>query len=215
VSQIQDRDENIRLLLSCGDADEIRQGISLVYAELRDPICGWIKRLYPGITTEELDDLWHDTMKEFYEQVMVGQYDGSRKVFSDLCQIIKTDAIDRLRRHETREKILQAIGDELRGTETGRKWKNADPLVRHEILELIRDAGTQLVGKQRIVLELWVANFPESKKLAVLRRLTSEVTGEEETVAAVKGALREAKKKLRQVLARKGYDYTEPGGDYE
>ena len=51
--------------------------------------------------------------------------------------------------------------------------------------------------------------------LKELRRFTSELTGVEETVASVKGSLREARQKLRGILRRKGYGPNKSGDDNE
>ncbi len=215
MSQILDCDETVRLFLSCGTAAEIQEGFALIEKNLRDPVCGWVRTDYAGISPEDLADVWQESLIELFKQVKAGKYTGERKVFTDLCQIIHANGIDQRRRHKSRENLHKAISDALRGTQSGQKWKDSDPVHRHEILNLIREAGAQLVGKQRIVLEAFVANFPESLDMQELKRFTSAMTGEEETLASVKGALREVRKKLRKVLSRKGYDYSKPGDDYE
>jgi hypothetical protein len=65
------------------------------------------------------------------------------------------------------------------------------------------------------VLEAFIANFPESRDMQELRRFTSELTGQEETVASVKGNLREVRQKLRGILRRKGYGPNKTGDDDE
>jgi len=203
-------------MLSCRVEAEIREGFTLIEKHLRDPICGWLRvNYYPGISADDLADLWQETLVEFLKQIRGDKYTGERKVFTDLCRIISTNAIDNRRRHKSREKLMQAVGEALRGTQTGQKWKDCDPATRREVLQLIREAATTLPEKQRQVLEAFVANFPESQDMQELRRMTSELTGTEETVASVKGNLREARKKLRGILRRKGYGPTNSGDDDE
>lgn len=203
----QEHDAEIQLLLGAGDSEaEIRQGFVLIDKHLRDPICGWLRvNYYPGISAEDLADLWQETLVELLKQVRAGKYTGERKVFTDLCRLISTNAIDQRRRHKSRDKLMHAIGEALRGTQTNQTWTDANPVARREVQRLIREAAASLPKKQRQVLEAFVANFPESQDMQELRRFTSELSGEEETVASVKGNLREARQKLRGILRRKGY----------
>jgi DNA-directed RNA polymerase specialized sigma24 family protein len=203
-------------MLSHGIESEIQGGFTLIHQHFRDPICGWLRVThYPGISGEDLADLWEGALIELLEKVRAGKYDGGRKVFSDLCQIIKTNAIDQRRRHKSREKLLHSFGEALKRTQTGQKWKETDPVERRELQKLIREAAILFSEKQRQVLEAFLSNLPESQDMQELRRLTSELTGEEETLAAVKGSLREVRRKLRGILTRKGYGCTKAGDDDE
>jgi hypothetical protein len=216
VSNAEEYDDTIRYLLVDGTDAQQREGFTLIDKHLRDPICGWLRvNYYPGISAEDLADLWQETLIEFLQQVRARKYTGERKVFTDLCRIISTNAIDQRRRHKSRDNLMDAVADALRGTQTGQRWKETDLVVRHEILRLIREAASRLPEKQRQVLEAFVANFPESEDMQELRRFTSELTGNEETVASVKGSLREARQKLRGILRRKGYGPIMTGDDNE
>lgn len=216
MAKALEHDATIQLYLSCGDDSEIREGFALIDKHLRDPICGWLRvNHYPGISAEDLADLWQETLAELLKQVRAGKYTGERKVFTDLCRIISTNAIDQRRRHKSRDRLMHAVGEALRETQTGQNWKDADPVARREVQRLIREAAATLPEKQRHVLEAFIANFPESRDMQELRRFTSELTGEEETVASVKGNLREARQKLRGILRRKGYGPNKTGDDDE
>jgi hypothetical protein len=216
VSNAQEHDEEIRLLLTGVNEEEVREGFVLIDKHLRDPICGWLRvNYYPGISADDLADLWQETLAELLQQIRAGEYTGERKVFTDLCRIISTNTIDQRRRHKSRDRLMQAVGEALRGTQAGQKWKEADVVARREVQGLIREAAATLPEKQRQVLEAFVANFPESQDMQALRRFTSELTGEEETVASVKGNLRVARQKLRGILRRKGYGSNTSGDDNE
>ncbi len=212
---MSDIDEDIRLLLACGDGDgDVLDGFTLIEQHLRDPVCGWVRlRKCPGISAEEMNDLWDETLVELLKQVRGGKYKGERKVFTDLCQIIKTNSIDRGRRKKSREDLAVAFGRTLQDTDTGQRWKGMQPAERRELQRLIQAAVATLPLKQRQVMEAFVANFPESRDMQKLRQSTGELTGTEETLASVKRALQEGRVKVRAVLRRKGYDHTQPGGD--
>ena len=211
-------DDEIRLLLSCGSEAEIQQGFALIDQHLRSPIFSWLRTTYfSGLTPEDFADLWQGTLLELLEKVRAGTYDGGRKVFSDLCRIIYTNRIDEKRRHKTREKLLHAIGTALANTQVGQKWKSSDPAERKELQRLIREAAAAatISDKQRVVLEQFIGNLPESWDMQELRRFVSEHTGIEQTLASVKSSLKEVRRKLRQVLMRKGYGYNQAGDDDE
>lgn len=211
-----DEDENIRLMLIAGSDAEIRDAFVLIDKRLRVPICVWVrKRYYPGMSVDDLADMWADTMTELLKKVRDGKYEGDRKVFSDLCQIVSRNTIDLRRRHQSRDKAIAAVGNSLAGTLTGKRWREAQPEQRWEVLELIRQEAAKLPEKQRQVLEAFISNFPETRDMQVLRKYTSLLTGQEETLAAVKGALAVVRRKLKAVLSRKGYAITTAGGDDE
>ena len=211
-----DEDEDIRLKLIAGGEADIRDAFERIDKEFRVPICAWVrKRYYPGMSIDDTADMWQDTMRELLKQVRDGKYDGDRAVFSDLCQIISRNTIDLQRKHRTRDRVLDDIGKALMGTRAGDRWRTASAAERKEILELIRQEAAKLPEKQRQTLEAFIAHFPESQNMQALRQFTSELTGQEETLAAVKGAFAVARRKLRAVLKRKGYGFAQSGGDNE
>src|SRR5438876_1634477 len=102
VAEASEIDDTIKLNLSCGDEADIRAGFALIDQHLRDPICGWLRvNYYPGISAEDLADLWQETLAELLKQVRARKYTGERKVFTDLCRLISTNAIDQRRRHKS------------------------------------------------------------------------------------------------------------------
>jgi DNA-directed RNA polymerase specialized sigma24 family protein len=103
-----DEDEDIRLKLIAGGEADIRDAFERIDKEFRVPICAWVrKRYYPGMSADDMADMWQDTMRELLKQVRDGKYDGDRAVFSDLCQIISRNTIDLRRKHKTRDPRYQ------------------------------------------------------------------------------------------------------------
>ncbi len=198
-------DDEIRLHLTCGNEDEIERGFELLHAQYQKPICGWLRRNhFPGMSAEDLKDLWSETLLEFYAEVKSGKYDGTRRVFSDLCRIIQTNGIDLRRKKKSNEKRLQIVGETLRDTQVNEKWRQREAEDRQVILEMILDEVSKLSPKQKVALEAYINNFPESADMQQLRKFTSDLTGVEETLASVKRGLQEGRRKIRNMLARKG-----------
>jgi hypothetical protein len=75
-----------------------------------------------------------------------------------------------------------------------------------EIMHLIQSQVAALPLRQRLVLEVFIEQFPESASLAVLRQEVSRRTGREESLVAVKRALQEGRLRVREFLHRQGYD---------
>ena len=77
MPQAQEYDDNIKLLL-WGNEAEIREGFALIDKHLRDPICGWLRvNYYPGISADDLADLWQDTLVELLKQVATANIPGN------------------------------------------------------------------------------------------------------------------------------------------
>jgi hypothetical protein len=124
---------------------------------------------------------------------------------------------DKLRRMKHRpnadpDAILEYVGKDYAGSDFGFKWKYADNLHWKDFEQALREVIATLPGKQLIVARVFVDNyetFRERDTYGPLAELVSEVTGEQETVAAVKSAWHEAKQKIVRELTRRGFDIFE------
>jgi len=196
-------DEEVRLLL-LGEEDEPRIGLERIHQRLRDALCGIVRKRYPGLTSDDLADLWAQTVVDFYKKVRAGEFDPNRPLVPYLRRIILRRAADMRRRRTTDEKALAAVGKALRSTTVGNWWARTTQAERGELAEIIRKALGTLEGKQGTVMQVFVDQYPETASMQYLRREVSRETGKEETLAAVKRALQEARAKVRQYLKRKG-----------
>src|SRR5438105_1063586 len=96
-----------------------------------------------------------------------------------------------------RPQALQRVGGPAAA---GRLWRELPPAERNELAGLIREAVEGLPGQQRRVLRVFLAYYPETSDLAVLRREVSRAAGAEQTLASVKRALQEGRAKVRVFL---------------
>lgn len=200
-------EEYVRLLLD-GSEDEVREGVGLIHQHLCFGICGWLRERFPSFQSEDLEDLW--------SEVIIGilhteDFDPEQPLLPWLCTIAQNSAVDRLRRQASRDRVVNTIGEFLRDTQVGGTWNKLDLMERREVMELIRKAISQLPTRQKLIMGVFVGDFPETASMPELQRLVSERTGRPETLAAVKRALQEARAKVRKLLGDNDYNFGKQG----
>jgi hypothetical protein len=72
-------------------------------------------------------------------------------------------------------------------------------------MRIIREAISRLPQNQKVVFQAFLDHYPETMVMKVLRQEVISRTRREVTLASVKRALQEGRKKVRQQLERKGY----------
>ena len=200
-------EEYVRLLLD-GSEDEVKEGIELIHHHLRFGICGWLRERFPGLQSADLEEVWADVITGILE---AKDFDPEQPLLPFLCAIAFRRATDRLRRQDARDRLVDAVGGFLRNTKIGGTWSELNQLERCEVMELIRKAISQLPNRQKLVMDVFVGDFPETASMPELQRLVSERAGKPETLAAVKRALQEARAKVRKLLVDKGYNFGKQG----
>jgi RNA polymerase sigma factor (sigma-70 family) len=204
-------DEEIRILL-VGSEVEIGSGLIFLNRHLRDGMCGYLRQHFPGIPPQDLPDIWGETLVSVLAAARARRFDGDQPLLPWLCQIARARAIDHLRARTRYERVLDAVAAALEGTHTGQVWGGLTPVERNEVLGLIRDAVASLPARQRLVMQVYVDQYPDSASMERLQEEVSRVTRRPETLAAVKRALQEARSKVREFLQRRGYDLGRRGG---
>ena len=192
-------DEHVRLLL-CGDRDDIGQALQKIIEHLQNPIYRWLRKKFPGLPSEDLADCWADMLANLFEKVSKNDFDPDRPLRPLIYKIAHSRATDKLRRQTSYQDAMAAVGEMLRNTKVGREWNILDDLLKRDVLNQIQEAIMTLPEKQRIVMQVFVDNYPETKSMESLRFEVGKVTGCEETLASVKRALQEARVKVREFL---------------
>ena len=197
-------EERIRSLL-CGGDREVAEALTQIVCHLRTSLCGWLRRNFPGLTPEDLADTWQETLLSVITAVRSGRFDARRPLIPWLCTIAYRRATDVTRRRSSARDALAAVGRAIAGTSTGQRWKELDAQERTEALELTLEHIETLPNLQRLVLRTFSDHYPESRDMNVLRDLVSRTRGEQATLASVKRALQEGRRKLREFLQRNGH----------
>jgi DNA-directed RNA polymerase specialized sigma24 family protein len=197
-------EEDVRALLA-GTEEEVGRGLALIDRYLRRRLCGWVRKRFPGMAADDLANTWAETLVGVWRAARSRRFDPTRPLLPWLCHIANARAIDHTRRTTTRAEALAAVGVALRSSQAGRRWQLLGEGEKEEVLGLIRAAIDRLPQQQKQVLDVFVARYPETCSMAALQREVSRVTGRAETLASVKRALQEGRRKVRAFLCGKGY----------
>ncbi len=197
-------EERVKKLLQ-GEYRDVAQALGQIVHHLRDGLCGWLRRQFPGLSPEDLADTWQETLVSVLTAVRKGRFDANRPLIPWLCTIAYRRATDVTRRKSTTGEALAAVGRQIAATSTGRRWKSLSAEARSEALELTLEHIESLPTMQRIVLRTFSDHYPETANMETLRVMVSQVRGQEATLASVKRALQEGRRKLQEFLERNGY----------
>lgn len=200
-------EEHVRLLLD-GSPDEVKDGITLIHLHLRRGILGYVRKKYPGLTSEDLEDVWAEVIKGILQNK---NFDLDKPLIPWLCMIAYRRAADRVRRQDARDRLVDAVASSLSNTREGDSWGRLDACERRELMELIHKAISRLPFRQKLIMEVFVNDFPDTTSMPELQRLVSERSRKPETSAAVKRALQEGRAKVREFLGDKGYNFGKQG----
>lgn len=198
-------EEYVRLLLD-GSSEEVADGMQRIHDSLSEGMWGYVRKHFPGVQSEDFD-IWADTLMALHQMIVAGKFDSERPLLPLLYELVRRKATDKLRRRTTSDAYIEAMSDALSDTVIGDNWSRFSPDERTEVMELIRRAIADLPARQKQVMELFVDNFPESKNMESLRTFVANQSSELVTLASVKRALQEARRKVREYLDVKGYGF--------
>ncbi|OAI41004.1 hypothetical protein AYO40_00550 [Planctomycetaceae bacterium SCGC AG-212-D15] len=189
-----------RLLFVQGD---LEGALVLIHRTLRRPVCAFLRRYYPGLSAEDIADSWGNTLSSVLKAMRSGSFSIEKPWFPWICQIAFCRACDCRRRMTTQESSRIAAAEILNRSQAHQPW--IDPSERSELQQVIRQAIQELPHKQRVVFQAFIDHFPETESMDLLQEEVSRVTGQPETMASVKRALQEARRKVRAYLSERSY----------
>ena len=198
-------EQRIKTLL-LGNRAEVSDALEQIICHLRDGLCGWIRKCFPGMASEDLADVWQDTLVSVLKIVKSGRFDATRPLVPWLCTLAHRRATDLTRRKTSSSEVLARVGRELAGTDVGERWRGLSAMQRDEALELTLEHILTLPRMQRVVLQVFSNRYPQTTRMEVLREEVSRALGDDVTLAAVKRALQEGRRKLREYFERRGYE---------
>lgn len=208
-------DETEVAVLLIGSREDQTAGLRSLDREYRTRVFAHLRACFPGLQPTDLSECYFEALGDLATQVVAygespsqSNFDPNKPLLPYLKAIAWRRAADRCRRHETREKVLHAVGLALRDTKLNAAWTSRHPLERQEFWSAVYQAVAILPPKQRIVWAVYIDHFHECSEPPGnehLRQLVSRETGEEWTLAAVKGALRNGKQPVAEYLKKKGW----------
>jgi len=197
-------EEGVKALLG-GDDRSVAAALEAIARHLRDGLCAWLRRSFPGLSPEDLADVWQETLVGVLRAVREERLDLARPLVPWLCKVASRRAVDIMRRSATNESALAAVGERLSRSDSGARWSALSGDERREALELTLDHIRRLPAMQRAVLQVFSDHYPVTACMEVLRRRVGERLGRDVTLASVKRALQEGRRKLRDHLVQKGF----------
>ena len=187
-------------------------GLALLHEDYRHQIGRYIKAKAWGLSREDINDVYQETMLEMVKVIRSPDFDGNRAL-RIVYDIAKKRAYDALRRRKFRPKqdldgAIEQIAKDLSGTKIGLEWKLLDKVVWAEFRQASIEAVCKFPRKQQIVARCYVdhyEDFGEREIYAPLARMVGEITGEVENAVTIKKLWQEAKKQLVKEL--KGFNF--------
>jgi DNA-directed RNA polymerase specialized sigma24 family protein len=191
-------------------------GIRYLNSECKERILRYIKRCGRGFFN-------HHDLLDVYQETLIAMHGRASKVEFDPCRslrmvmtIARNKSLDLLRKRGHRlnlnvDAILDAVAADTKGSDIHFQWKlHIHQIDQMELREVLLEFITTLPERQRIVAHCFINNYEDIRLRDTYRPLADAVgaiTGNTESVAAVKSVWRLAREKIIAELQRRGYTY--------
>lgn len=112
--------------------------------------------------------------------------------------------------------MLAAIAETLTDTKVGEVWQVvASKNDGRRMMEAIQATIARMPERQRQVASVIIDFFPEAPSLKDVQQEVQSRTSEPLTIVAIKSALREVRRKIRDQLVRAGYMECDTDGEFK
>lgn len=190
--------------------------ITLLHEEYQERITRYLDYATCGLLRpEDLADLYQETMIAVVETTRKAGFDP-REPWRIIWTIAKRKSIDARRRwgafreRTNNDDMIAAVATDLRGTNVGAKWTGMSRADKGRFPRVLVEIVSSLPERQRIAAVAFVGNFEVFRERDIyepLAKAVSAMTGQRESVAAVKSAWRFARERIREELARRGFEF--------
>jgi RNA polymerase sigma factor (sigma-70 family) len=198
--------QQVATLLS---GDELARGeaIYLIDKELRHAIVKKIRHSAPSLAPQSVAEAYQDTLLSVWQIARAGHFNPEKPLLPLLFAVAQRRAVDCLRKRCRREvdydQLLNVVSSRLKDTNTGEAWHAlAQRETARKTMHALRDVVAHLPPRQREVASIIVDAFPDVLSVEEMRQAVAEETGRQVTLAAVKRAWQEARKKTRRCLVQ-------------
>ena len=207
-------EEELEQLLT-EDSDLFMQALFLYYGEKIMACIGIASR--DRLNEHELADAFQDTMMEVLEKVRSDDFDRQRPLRM-VFRIAKCRAIDHarrklgLRRKAKQRELTDMIIQDLSGSDLGLDWKYVAREEQERFNAVLPEIIDGLPERQKAAANAFLLCYEEIRpndRYKPLADAMSVITGQRETVDAVKSAFRHALDGIRNELKRQGFDFVE------
>ena len=200
--------EEVSLLLIGNDAEQ-NQAIELIHDRLGKALVGAIRRQAPGLSTDDVMEIYQESLLGILNAARESRFDADAPLLPFIFAVARYKTIDRLRKRLPAnigdDALLDALA-EVQGGEEGAPWRNAVAKEQGDkLMRLVRRTIAELPLRQRQVAQVIIQRFPEEPSVTDIAAAVKQATGETVTIVAVKSALREFRKKMRDRVKEWGF----------
>jgi RNA polymerase sigma factor (sigma-70 family) len=196
--------------LLAGDSRCQEEAIRLTDKHLRLAIIAKIRRTAPSLPFEEVVDAYQEVLLGIWRAAAMARFSPRKPLLPFVLTIAQRKAVDHLRKRTSADYdydvLFDTVSARLTDSSVAEAWEAA---VAQEdgqrMMILIRDAVSGLPEQQRRVAAAVIDRFPDVPPYEELSKDITSKSGQVMSVAAVKRAWQEARKKIRDLLIREGY----------
>lgn len=174
-----------------------------------------------SLDTAETEDALQETLIAIWERVSDPSFEPQRPLRM-VFTIAKRKAIDayrkkmRLKKHVVVDSpMTDLLIADMQGSDLSLAWKFADEYEKSRLLEVLPGIVGRLPPRQKsavLAFKECYADIRAKNKYRLIADAMSQITGQPETIAAAKSALRAGLEKVRNELVRLGIGFVEGSG---
>lgn len=202
-------DLEARCLLIERDDEKRQAGVRLLFDRYRRPLTAFLRDRFPDLNDDERASAIDDVFIGIYDKAVEGSLNTDDDLSGLIFTIAKRRALDLRRKNSHRIpagiKLLEEIGDFLKGTETGSDWRLAGILgktqdVSDEFRQFVR---TLTAAQQKRVASVMADALPDWLSDREIADEINSRFGIHISQLEVKGAKQAFMKKFREILKRR------------
>jgi hypothetical protein len=195
-------EEPLKLLLATDQASEWKRGLSLVAVLYEQPVLAVIRSRWPGLSEEDRGNAWQDTLTGLLQKVQAGAFQREGPLLGFLLGIVRHKVADYFRGKAALDRGLATLAP---GRSASTHIDPGKKLEAEEFRRLLRQGIHSLPPREQQVVREFVEGFPDTADMQLLLKRVEAVSGEEESLSAVKVNLSRGKKRLGTFLRNHGY----------
>jgi len=190
----------------------------LIYEYHQRPLVAYMNKMSRGLLSqEELREAMQDALLCFVQKVRDPDFDR-REPKRMLYAIARNIAVRNRRRRIAQpdvadhEAVIQAVGMDLAGTSLGQEWRYESPDRRQSLQEIVVEIVAGLPERQQFAMLAFLdcyTTIRAKNKYGPIKEAMEALTGQPESLAAVKSALRAGLKAVARELKKRGFKYAE------
>ncbi len=196
---VWDKEDEFALMVMYGD---LEKALRLVQLELRERETERICRRVFALRPQEAEDAWALALQETWNFLNSGKYSTNAPFLPWLRRLLKLRAIDVIRKRPPEH--LTDWSAENAPYEPHQDLHHVSP-EPEPVVVAVQEAMEALSPWQLLVYREWLYTCDGRKDVEQLRAAVIRAKGEHVTVAAIKNAIQQARRKVREFLEAKGH----------